>query len=211
LFVLTLGLGILASQNSLHPAEIAASVLLVLAALGLAIILYLAMVSEALLGHFLVVCSRGINYVVRPFIRQNWLIEDRARSFSSELAEGVTDLKKNPRDLLAPLGLALANKALLITILWMVSLAFQVPLKAEVLIAGFSIGYLFLIVSPTPAGVGIMEGAMALSLRSLGLALETATVITLAFRGITFWAPMIIGAINFRNLPMDSNRNSSGI
>jgi len=185
--------------------------LLVLAALGLAIILYLAMVSEALLGHFLVVCSRGINYVVRPFIRQNWLIEDRARSFSSELAEGVTDLKKNPRDLLAPLGLALANKALLITILWMVSLAFQVPLKAEVLIAGFSIGYLFLIVSPTPAGVGIMEGAMALSLRSLGLALETATVITLAFRGITFWAPMIIGAINFRNLPMDSNRNSSGI
>jgi glycosyltransferase 2 family protein len=211
LCVLVLGLGILASQNSLHTAEITASILLVLVAFGLAVILYLAMVSETLLGKLLAFCARGINRLVRPFIRRDYLSEDRARSFSSELAEGVSDLRQNPRDLLAPLGLAIANKVLLVLILWMVSLAFQTSLKFEVLIAGFSIGYLFLIVSPTPAGVGIMEGAMALSLRSLGLALETATVITLAFRGVTFWAPLLVGAVNFRNLHTNSDGNSPTI
>jgi uncharacterized membrane protein YbhN (UPF0104 family) len=53
-----------------------------------------------------------------------------------------------------------------------------------------------------------MEGAMALSFRSLGLALETATIITLAFRGITFWVPLMIGAVNFRNLNTDMDNNS---
>ncbi|NLF50437.1 MAG: flippase-like domain-containing protein [Leptolinea sp.] len=198
LFILILGLGILASGHSIHAAEIAASILLVLAATALAVILYLAMVSEALLGRFLSGCSRLINSIVRPIIQQDWLHEKRALSFSRELAEGVSDLKRHPNGLLAPLGLALTNKALLILILWLIAMAFETYLRPDILIAGFSIGYLFLIVSPTPAGVGVMESAMALSLRSLGVTLETATVITIAFRGITFWIPLVIGAINFK-------------
>jgi uncharacterized protein (TIRG00374 family) len=208
LCVLTVGLGILASRNSLHWAEITASILLLLAALGLAAILYLAMLSEVLLGKVLSICARGINKVVRPFIHRNYLSEDRAHSFASEVAEGITDLKQNPKRLLAPLGLAIANKTLLMIILWLVALAFQTSLSAEVLVAGFSIGYLFVIVSPTPSGIGIMEGAMALSFRSLGLALETATIITLAFRGITFWMPLLVGAVNFRNLHTNLDENS---
>jgi uncharacterized protein (TIRG00374 family) len=200
LCVLTVGLGILASRNSLHLAEITASIILLMAAMGLAAILYLAMLSEILLGKVLSVCACGINKAIRPIIHRNYLMESRALSFASELAEGIADLKQNPRELLSPLGLALANKSILMAILWMVAMAFQTPLPAEVLVAGFSIGYLFVIVSPTPSGIGIMEGAMTLSLRSLGLALETAAIITLSFRGITFWAPLLVGAINFRNL-----------
>jgi uncharacterized protein (TIRG00374 family) len=207
LCVLTVGLGILASRNSLHWAEITASILLLLAALGLAAILYLAMLSETLLGKVLSISARGINRILSPFIHRNYLSEERAHSFASEIAEGIGDLKQNPKELLAPLGLAVANKGLLMVILWLVAMAFQTPLTAEVLVAGFSIGYLFVIVSPTPSGIGIMEGAMALSFRSLGLALETATIITLAFRGITFWVPFLVGAVNFRN--MHTNLNNS--
>lgn len=208
LFVLILGLGILASGYSIHAAEITASIFLLLAAVALAIILYLAMVSEEYLGRFLTGCSRLINFVVRPIIRQNWLKEERALSFSRELAEGVSDLKKHPFELFKPLGLAVINKALLILILWLVAMAFNTNLKPDVLIAGFSTGYLFLIVSPTPSGVGVMESVMALSLRSLGLSLEAATVITLAFRGITFWIPLLIGAVNFRLFHTNSNETA---
>jgi glycosyltransferase 2 family protein len=208
LCVLTVGLGILASRNSLHFAEITASIILLMAAMGLAAILYLAMLSEILLGKVLSVCARGINKALRPIIHRNYLMEARAFSFASELAEGIADLKQNPRELLSPLGLALANKSILMAILWMVAMAFQTPLPAEVLVAGFSMGYLFVIVSPTPSGIGIMEGAMALSLRSLGLALETAAIITLSFRGITFWVPLLVGAINFRNLHTNLDDNS---
>ena len=67
-------------------------------------------------------------------------------------------------------------------------------------IGGFSIGWLFLIVSPTPAGLGIVEGAMTLALASLHVPLEAATVITLAYRGLTFWLPFGYGFVAFRYL-----------
>lgn len=211
LCVLTLGLGILASRNSLHWAEITASFLLLLAALGIATVLYLAMLGETVLGKVLSICARGINNFLRPFIHRNYLSEDRALSFASEVAEGITDLRQNPQSLLAPIGFALVSKILLMVILWLVALAFMTPLTLEVLVAGFSIGYLFVIVSPTPSGIGIMEGAMALTFRTLGLPFHAATIITLAFRGITFWIPLLIGAVNFHRMHINFNKNSASV
>jgi uncharacterized protein (TIRG00374 family) len=66
------------------------------------------------------------------------------------------------------------------------------------LIASFSIGYLFYIVSPTPSGVGFVEGAMTLILTSLGLSLAISIVITLAFRGVTFWLTVLYGMLAMR-------------
>jgi hypothetical protein len=68
------------------------------------------------------------------------------------------------------------------------------------LVAGFSIGYLFLIVSPTPAGLGIVEGALTITLSSMYIPLEAAAVITLVYRGFTFWVPLLVGMIAFRML-----------
>ncbi|MEN6393539.1 MAG: lysylphosphatidylglycerol synthase domain-containing protein, partial [Anaerolineaceae bacterium] len=68
------------------------------------------------------------------------------------------------------------------------------------LIAGFTIGYLFLIVSPTPAGIGVVEGVLTISLRSLNVTLSDSAIITLAYRGITFWVPFIIGFFALRIL-----------
>ncbi|MBE0699479.1 MAG: flippase-like domain-containing protein, partial [Anaerolineaceae bacterium] len=65
-------------------------------------------------------------------------------------------------------------------------------------IAGLSIAQLFLIVSPTPAGIGIVEGILAISLRTLGIALEDATVVTLAYRGFSFWLPLLVGMVTIR-------------
>jgi glycosyltransferase 2 family protein len=79
-------------------------------------------------------------------------------------------------------------------------MAFRVPFSAGTIIGGFAISYLFLIVSPTPAGVGIVEGVMPLALSSLRVPWSEAVVITLAYRGITFWIPLGLGAVAFRML-----------
>ena len=42
--------------------------------------------------------------------------------------------------------------------------AFDVDFTPATVVAGFSIAYLFLIVSPTPAGIGIVEGVMTVAL-----------------------------------------------
>jgi uncharacterized protein (TIRG00374 family) len=79
-------------------------------------------------------------------------------------------------------------------------LSFDVPFSAGTIVGGFAIGYLFLIVSPTPSGIGVVEGVMTLALRTLRVELSDAVLITLAYRGVTFWLPMAVGAFAFRVL-----------
>jgi uncharacterized protein (TIRG00374 family) len=69
------------------------------------------------------------------------------------------------------------------------------------------------IISPTPAGLGVVEGALTLALTSMYISLEDAAVITLSYRGITFWTPLLFGMISLRALEKvgvraDSNTNS---
>lgn len=102
-----------------------------------------------------------------------------------------------------PLWLTLTNKFLLVSILGIMFLAFRVPTNLGVVIAGFSIANLFAIISPTPAGVGIVEGVMTLSLKSLATPLEASVVVTLAYRAITFWFPLLLGMVSFHTLNHD--------
>jgi uncharacterized protein (TIRG00374 family) len=82
----------------------------------------------------------------------------------------------------------------------MAFLDFRVPYSLGTLIAGFSIAYLFLIISPTPSGIGIVEGILPLALNSLSVAWEDAVVVTLAYRAVTFWLPLGVGGLSFRLL-----------
>jgi hypothetical protein len=75
-----------------------------------------------------------------------------------------------------------------------------VPFSVDTIIAGFSIAYLFLIVSPTPSGIGIVEGIMPIALSSLNVNWSQAVVITLTYRAVTFWIPLAVGAWTFRSL-----------
>ena len=79
-------------------------------------------------------------------------------------------------------------------------LAFEVPFSAGTIIAGFSMAYLFLIVSPTPSGIGIVEGLMPVALSSLNVNWSQSVVITLLYRAVTFWFPLGVGAWAFRTL-----------
>jgi hypothetical protein len=171
---------------------------LLVAALTLAGLLILGAHSAEALERVLVRVARIVNAVLRPFLRHDYLSEARAHSFAAESAEGLSALRAHWRDYLAPAALALVGKALLISIFFLTFLAFEQPFNPGTLIAGFSIGYLFLIVSPTPSGIGFVEGAMTLTLKSLGVPLEAATVITLAYRGLTFWFPFAYGFIALR-------------
>jgi uncharacterized protein (TIRG00374 family) len=122
----------------------------------------------------------------------------RAHRFAVEVSQGLHEARQRRGGLALPAALALSNKALMISILFLVFLAFGQPFSVGTLVAGFSIGYLFLIVSPTPSGIGFVEGAMTLVLNSLGIPLAAAAIVTLAYRGITFWFPLLYGMVAFR-------------
>ena len=200
LFVLTLGLIVLWRRNDLDPTEIAASAVIFAIATGLGFLLYLGSRSGIALGNTLAKMARLVNRIARPFMHRDYLSEERAHEFANEMSEDLRSLPQKSRSLIKPLLYAFANKALMMCILMACFLSFKVPFTGGTIIGGFSIAYLFLIVSPTPSGIGIVEGIMPLALTSLRVPWSQAVVITLAYRGITFWVPLGVGAIAFRIL-----------
>ncbi|MCC6190535.1 MAG: flippase-like domain-containing protein, partial [Anaerolineales bacterium] len=90
-------------------------------------------------------------------------------------------------------------------------LAFGQPFSSGTLVAGFSLGHLFTIISPTPAGIGVVEGAMTIALRTLRVPLGTATVITLAYRGLTFWLPFFYGFVGLRLLQRQARQQPESL
>jgi uncharacterized protein (TIRG00374 family) len=198
LVILTLGLIVLFRRNDLDPTEIAASGVMFAIAAGFGFLLYLGSRSAEALGNALARMARLVNRIVKPFIHRAYLSEERAHEFAQEMAGDLKALPEKFQSLLIPLLYSLVSKALLMCVLISVFLAFKVPFTAGTIIGGFAIAYLFLIITPTPAGVGIIEGVMPLALSSLRVPWSEAVVITLAYRGVTFWIPVAVGAVAFR-------------
>lgn len=204
LVVLTLGLIVLFRRNDLGPTELAASGVMVAIAAGLGSMLYVGARSADTLGNTLAWMARAINRIVKPFIHRDYLSEARAHEFAHEMATDLKSLPEKVHSLGTPLFYSFAGKALLMTILLTIFIAFQVPFTAGTIIGGFAISYLFLVVSPTPSGVGIVEGIMPLALSSLRVPWSEAVIITLAYRGITFWLPLGFGAVALRMLEREA-------
>jgi len=199
---LTLGLIVLVRRHDLDASEIIASIIMFAIAIGLAFFLYLGARSAEALGRALAWMARLINRVARPFIHRKYLHEARAYTFAHEIAESLASLPKRWQSLIYPLLWSIINKTLMTLILMVSFLSFAVPFSAGTIIGGFSISYLFLVVSPTPSGIGVVEGIMALALNSLNVAWSQAVVITLTYRAITFWIPLGVGGLAFRGLHM---------
>ncbi len=198
LFVLALGLIVLFRRNDLDPAEIAASGVMFAIAAGLGSLLYLGSRSAEALGNALAKLACFVNRLAYPFIHRPYLSEARAHEFAHEMAADLKSLPEKVHTLALPFLYSFVSKALLMAILLAVFMAFQVPFSGGTIIGGFAISYLFLIVSPTPSGVGIVEGVMPLALSSLRVPWSEAVIITLAYRAVTFWLPLGFGAVAFR-------------
>lgn len=83
--------------------------------------------------------------------------------------------------------------------LYIVAKAFGADLSVLDVFYVFSIGALAASVTPTPGGIGGAEAAYVASMTSLGVEGSLALTITLAFRLVTFWLPIIPGFIAFRH------------
>ena len=201
-FILVLGVGlfVLFRRDTLTIPEIIASGILVLFALTLVGLLLIGLRSEETLTKILSWIVNQTNRLLKPFIKKDVLEEEQTQIFAQDIAGGLKIMKQSPSYMTIPAFLSMINKSLLIGILLLIFLAFNIPFTLGTLIAAYSIGSLFLIVSPTPAGIGTVEGTLTLALSTMYIPMGSAMVVTLAYRGITFWVPLAVGGIAFRML-----------
>jgi uncharacterized protein (TIRG00374 family) len=215
LCLLAMGWWVLIRRNNLNAGEITASFIMLGLAVGLTLMLFLGYKSGAKLGNALASLTHLINRLFFPFIHRLYLSEDNARHYALEISDGLKAIKGKRKEMVWPFLFALNNKALLLIILALCFLTFKIPFTIGTLIAGLSIAYLFLIVSPTPAGLGFVEGALTIALSTMGMSLGSAALITMTYRAVTFWFPLAVGALALRHLQstrkakqfIDSNNN----
>ncbi len=208
LFIVILGLIVLLRRNILDWTVISAAILFSIFTFLLIMILYLGVRIPDQLTRFLTWITGKLNSIMKRIIHREYIPVEKVATFSGAATEAIAVIRTEWRKLLLPLELGFLNKCILIGILTLMFIAFQVPFSIGTLVAGFSLSYLFYYMSPTPAGIGIVEGVMTLALKSLGVPLAAATVLTVSFRGFTFWLPLLFGFISFRFLIMEGKKDN---
>jgi uncharacterized protein (TIRG00374 family) len=202
---LAVGLLVLFEQQELETAELAASAFLLALAIGLFTFIYLGIRSADKLRRAFAWIARLSSRLLFPFIHREILSEASAVSLADEAANELRILRRNPKSMLLPAALTLWTKGLLVAVMFLMFLSFNVPFSFGAVIASFSIGYLFMIVSPTPSGIGVIEGTLPLVLSSLHVPIGAAAVVALSYRGITFWLPLLFGMLAFQRLSQRKN------
>jgi glycosyltransferase 2 family protein len=198
--ILAMGWAVFIRRDDIKPNEMTASVIMLGIVVGLGFLIYIGSRSDEELGRVLAWLSRQLNRIVWPFIHREYFREVAAKEFGVEVASGLGILRVKHRGVLMPFVWALVSKILQTLILLFTFLAFAVDFSLGTVVAGFASCYLFLIVSPTPSGIGIVETILPWTLYSLRVPWEQAVVVTLLYRGITFWVPLIMGGAAFRLL-----------
>lgn len=179
--------------------EISNAIILLLADLVLIGGLTIAWISphrlEAILHWIGRLAGKVSGWVKRP----SPLTPQRITDFIGELDEVINEIRQGGyRTLSQPILHAFLNEILNLGILYFVAWAFGVRLSFGVLVASYSIGMLFFVMTPTPGGLGFVEGILILVMSSLDVPDESALVITMAYRGLTFWLPFILGFFAYR-------------
>lgn len=200
LCVVMAGFVVLLRRGHLSAGEVSAALFMLAIAVVDAIVLYLGYKSQHRLGRFLSGASNLANRLLRRFFHRDVINAENAYNLSVEIAEGIKTIRSNPKKIIWPFLFALNNKAILICVLAFTFLALDVPFSVGTIIGGFSLGQLFYYVSPTPGGVGVVEGLFPIILTTLGVTFGKAMLITLTYRGITLWFPLLVGFISFRIL-----------
>lgn len=187
------GLIFLFIQNDLKSYEILAAVILLLATVGLTSALLLGIWKPEWLQRLFGWSQRTASWLFGRLRRTLTLADDWAQKNAAEFNQAAAAVAGNPVGLMRAVGILLLSHVLHITTLYLLFRAFNQPIGLGALMAGYAIGMLFWIVTPTPQGIGIVEGMMALTFTSLGIPGAVGATVALAFRGLTLWLPVLLG------------------
>jgi uncharacterized protein (TIRG00374 family) len=174
--------------------EISAAIALLATNAILIVGLVLAWTAPQYLAWILHQTARLLTHMATRLHRPSPLTTDKAAIFVHDITCSIDKIRHGgwaPR--LRLLGHALLNELLHLAILFLLAEAFGTRFSYGVLVTAYSISILFWIMSPTPGGMGFVEGILVLVLTTLGVPHGEAIAVTLAYRGLTFWLPFFIG------------------
>lgn len=191
--IILVGFIYLFTHHSLYSYQIIGFAILLLLTGGLSSLFLVGLWWPRHLRHTLEWLQRLITLITGWINRASPLHPHWAAKNAIEFIEAALAITRRPSRLFTTFVIAVLTQLVNMTSLYALFLAFYQPLSIGQVTAGFAVGMLFGIVSPVPSGIGIVEAVMPLVYISLGIPGETATVVTLAWRGLGFWIPLALG------------------
>ncbi|MEN6642996.1 MAG: flippase-like domain-containing protein [Armatimonadia bacterium] len=199
--VLMVGLGWLYRYHDLTIYEKIASVLLLLVIVGWAAVLLMGQWFPSALRWLLSLVGMIGNWLASRVGRPGLIPPGWVENSAQELTQAASAVASHPAVLLPPAGAAVACEVIDLASFYALFLAFDHPVSLGVLVAGYAVGILFWIIAITPQGIGVVETTMPLALASLDVPMAKALTISLAFRGLGFWLPLLAGFILVHRVP----------
>ena len=198
--LLLAGLFVMLQQGTLHWYETTASIGLLLYIGSMTVALTLGLWRPDWLHTVFLHIQRITNRIGGWVRHPSLLAEDWSERNAAEFIETSRQLVSQPGHLVRILLIGVGAHIVNLASLYAVFVAFHQSVSLPILIAGYAMTMLFWIVSPTSNGIGIVDGLMPIMLVSLGVPIASATIISLSYRGISFWLPMVVGFVLLRRL-----------
>ncbi|GEM_PF-115101 len=199
-FILIVGMAYLFAAQDLRSYEVVAAILMILLTTGLVGVLFLGVWQPELLLKLLRGVRFLINSVAAWFGRRDLIPQQWVTHTANDFIEAALAIAANPRRLGRALVVAFLLHAVDIFSMFMVFLAFGQNPSPGMLVAGYAMMVLFWVISLPPQGIGVVEGMMMLVFTSLGVPAGASAAITLSFRGLTLWLPILVGFVLLRTL-----------
>ena len=195
--VLVVGLAYLLRCGNLAVYNIIAALLLLALVGGQVGLIILALHRPEIPPRIAMCIARWLQPLVKRFFKKELSVK-KAVAFAKGLVESVRLVVQHPGGLSRAVVHALCVELFNIITLWTIFQAFHYTLPLGKLIAGYSVGIIFVIISITPSGIGVVEPLMTAAFTSLGVPLETAALGIFVYRGISVWLPFLSGGIGIR-------------
>jgi len=149
---------------------------------------------EFLTGVFIFLETQ-INRLSNLLIKRDLLAPQWAVNNAVEFIDASLVLTRYPREVSLVALYVFGSVTLNLLSLFFTFLAFGETLSLSALTAGYTLGYVFAVISFLPFDAALMQAIMILVYDSLGISPSTALAAVLVFGGISSWLPILIGFI----------------
>jgi uncharacterized protein (TIRG00374 family) len=198
---LSFSLAVLFFGHMLRPYHIiAAAILLASAALMMAGLVLAGLRPDGF-ARLLERMAGFVSYIGQHVLKRDLIDKGRANHFARQFSAAAVALWTGRRHLVRPWIHTMLLDVLELAVLFVMFRAFPdagQPLSFTQLVAGYSLGVLFSVVAITPQGLGVVEGTLVAVFTHLGLPMGRAAVVILAYRGLSFWLPLLAGFVALR-------------
>ena len=208
LVILGIGLTYLLSQGTLKTYQIVASAIMILAIGIVSTLLTVSLWQFALMEKFLNKVERFINRISFKIRKRQALSIGWSMRVSIDLQDAAQAIVTHPKKVLLTFFIGLGNHVFDILTVLCIFLAFNQEVRFGTIVTGYAMTHLFTTVALTPQGIGVVESIMVFMYSSLGVPFSSATIISLAYRGLKLWMPLFIGFLILRKLRMFNGKHT---